>query len=169
MSVLLAIASGFGAASVSVIVSSGWRRRLPASVTLMVLAIVGLHFTGVSALRITPLLIEPAKSFSEAVAALALAIVAMTALIVAAGALSYSLDESARADAFQRIRVMALHDGLTGLPNRTLFHEQLDRFVAEASAKGSSVALAIFDLDGFKDVNDQYGHVAGDVLLKRLP
>jgi diguanylate cyclase (GGDEF)-like protein len=164
----LAIASGFGAASVSVIVSSGWRRRLPVSVALMVLAIVGLHFTGMSALRITPLLIEPAKSNSEAVAALALAIVAMTALIVATGALSYSLDESVRADAFQRIRAMALHDGLTGLPNRTFFREQLDRLVAEASAKGSSVALATFDLDGFKDVNDQFGHVAGDVVLKRL-
>ena len=101
-------------------------------------------------------------------AALALAIVALTMLIVATGALSYSLDENARAEAFQRLRTMALHDGLTALPNRSYFRERLDRQVGEAAAAGAKVALIAFDLDGFKDVNDQFGHAAGDLVLRRL-
>ena len=164
----LVVACAFTAASILVVECSTWRHRFAGSVTLFVMAIIGLHFTGMSALRITPLLLEPAKSNPEAVAALALAIVAMTALIIATGALSYSLDEKVNADAFQRIQTMALHDGLTGLPNRSYFHEHLDRLLTMANGTRTNVAMVIFDLDGFKDVNDQFGHAAGDVVLRGL-
>jgi diguanylate cyclase (GGDEF)-like protein len=164
----LAVASSFAAASVVVVTSGRGRHRLAGAAGLLVGAIVGVHFIGMSALRITPLLVAPAASNGEAVAALALAIVALTMLIVATGALSYSLDENARAEAFQRLRTMALHDGLTALPNRSYFRERLDRQVGEAAAAGAKVALIAFDLDGFKDVNDQFGHAAGDLVLRRL-
>jgi diguanylate cyclase (GGDEF)-like protein/PAS domain S-box-containing protein len=62
----------------------------------------------------------------------------------------------------------ALHDDLTGLPNRTLFANQIEREIAAARRSGSRLAIAVMDLDGFKEVNDSLGHDAGDVLLMQL-
>ncbi len=59
----------------------------------------------------------------------------------------------------------ALHDPLTGLPNRTLMHELIDHAVAGAGRHRSTVAVLFIDLDRFKSVNDTYGHVAGDTVL----
>jgi diguanylate cyclase (GGDEF)-like protein len=59
----------------------------------------------------------------------------------------------------------ALHDGLTGLPNRTSLMEQLDRVVTRGSG---TAALLLLDLDGFKGVNDSLGHHAGDILLDQV-
>src|SRR5690606_31729181 len=56
-------------------------------------------------------------------------------------------------------------DSLTDLPNRRAFFTHLDDMFAEARANGTRVALGIVDLDGFKPVNDLYGHAAGDRLL----
>ncbi len=68
----------------------------------------------------------------------------------------------------QRIAHMARHDGLTGLPNRIYFNEYLDQELAWASRHGEEVAVVVVDLDGFKDLNDQRGHEAGDTVLKVL-
>ncbi|TXF97383.1 bifunctional diguanylate cyclase/phosphodiesterase [Massilia arenae] len=65
-----------------------------------------------------------------------------------------------------RIRHLAHHDDLTGLPNRSLLRERLDGAIATAAGDGSAVGLAFIDLDGFKLVNDALGHNAGDALLK---
>ncbi len=61
----------------------------------------------------------------------------------------------------------ALHDSLTGLPNRTLFYDRLNQALLGARRERKQVALAMLDLDGFKDVNDAFGHAAGDDLLKQ--
>jgi diguanylate cyclase (GGDEF)-like protein len=66
----------------------------------------------------------------------------------------------------QQIRRVAMQDALTGLPNRMAFNDYLDACLERASAKKTSVALLIFDFNRFKEVNDFFGHAAGDQLLK---
>ncbi|TDC72813.1 EAL domain-containing protein [Micromonospora sp. KC606] len=64
----------------------------------------------------------------------------------------------------QRLRFQALHDPLTGLPNRTLFFETLGRIFSEAGPE-QRIGICFLDLDGFKAVNDSLGHALGDRLL----
>jgi len=62
---------------------------------------------------------------------------------------------------------MARHDALTNLPNRVLFHEQLEQGLGRAKS-GDQLAVLCLDLDHFKDVNDSLGHPIGDALLKEV-
>lgn len=64
-----------------------------------------------------------------------------------------------------RLVELAERDELTGLYNRRRFHEELGRMLADAERRGSRLGLLAFDLDGFKPVNDTYGHQAGDEVL----
>lgn len=77
-------------------------------------------------------------------------------------------DISAQKDYEERLKQLALHDGLTGLPNRSLLMEHLGQALANAQRQGARMAVCFADLDLFKAVNDQYGHDVGDGLLKQV-
>lgn len=66
------------------------------------------------------------------------------------------------------VRHLAIHDSLTGLPNRRHLIEVLERTIESAIDNGTSSALIYFDLDGFKYINDEYGHAAGDEVLIKI-
>lgn len=74
----------------------------------------------------------------------------------------------ARDQARKQLSQMAFYDALTGLPNRSLLADRLQLAMAQADRREQRLALVFLDLDGFKPVNDIYGHEAGDVLLKAL-
>jgi diguanylate cyclase (GGDEF)-like protein/PAS domain S-box-containing protein len=77
-------------------------------------------------------------------------------------------DVSSRVQAAEQLRYIAEHDSLTGLPNRAALHAQVDRALRRAARTMEHVALLFLDLDGFKAVNDTYGHGAGDEVLKEV-
>ncbi len=82
-------------------------------------------------------------------------------------AISTGIEETVR----QRTAELANHvqyDALTGLPNRVLFEERLERAVVSAERYGRRLALLFFDLDGFKLVNDTFGHEVGDAVLREV-
>jgi len=68
----------------------------------------------------------------------------------------------------ERILHQAMHDTLTGLPNRMLFHDRLTTAMQRAPRHLTQFGLALLDIDGFKGVNDNHGHPAGDALLQAI-
>jgi diguanylate cyclase len=89
-------------------------------------------------------------------------------------ALSEGLEElvrqrTAELEASQaRLAHQALHDHLTGLPNRVLLEERLERAMAAAKRHRRGLAILFIDLDGFKAVNDTHGHASGDAVLRQV-
>jgi diguanylate cyclase (GGDEF)-like protein/PAS domain S-box-containing protein len=76
------------------------------------------------------------------------------------------ITERRRADA--RIAHMAMHDELTGLPNRANFNQRVERFLDAARRNQSKLAMVVMNLNRFKDINDTHGHAVGDAVLKAL-
>ncbi|MGV6852722.1 MAG: diguanylate cyclase domain-containing protein, partial [bacterium] len=74
-----------------------------------------------------------------------------------------------RKQAEERMRYMATHDHLTGLPNRAVFYDTLQEIWSELDFSTKYLVVIYFDLDKFKEVNDLHGHGVGDELLARLP
>ncbi|MET0962953.1 MAG: EAL domain-containing protein [Noviherbaspirillum sp.] len=83
------------------------------------------------------------------------------------GSVAVSRDVTARREAEHRLQRLATHDTLTGLPNRTLLNERVQQML-DGGPRDMPVAVMFIDLDRFKEVNDSYGHEAGDVLLREV-
>jgi diguanylate cyclase (GGDEF)-like protein/PAS domain S-box-containing protein len=84
------------------------------------------------------------------------------------GAATIARDISDRKLLEQQLEHQALHDGLTGLPNRTLLHDRLEQGLRAAQRDQESLALMVMDLDHFKEINDTFGHHYGDLLLQQI-
>jgi diguanylate cyclase (GGDEF)-like protein/PAS domain S-box-containing protein len=82
--------------------------------------------------------------------------------------LADSRDITDRKQAEETIKHMAYHDALTGLPNRTLFHDRLSQALIHAKKKDQMLAVVFIDLDRFKFMNDTLGHSIGDLLLQMV-
>lgn len=68
----------------------------------------------------------------------------------------------------RQLEMLAMHDPLTGLGNRALLHEQVSQAITAGTRDGIPIAVMFLDLDGFKSVNDQLGHSAGDAVLQEV-
>lgn len=77
-------------------------------------------------------------------------------------------DLTERLEYEEKIRHQAYHDGLTGLPNRIFFYENVRQVIEEAARYERMAAVIFLDLDGFKRINDEMGHDAGDQVLKEV-
>ncbi len=84
------------------------------------------------------------------------------------GLVGITRDATERRAMQARLEELAHFDSLTGLPNRVLFRDRLDRGLAMANRSGEMLGLFFLDLDGFKVVNDRLGHAAGDELLVQV-
>jgi len=81
-------------------------------------------------------------------------------------AVFHDITELRRKD--ERIRYLAFHDALTGLPNRTLMQDRLQHALERAKREQSKLAVTFLDLDRFKAINDSLGHDTGDLLLQQI-
>jgi diguanylate cyclase (GGDEF)-like protein len=105
------------------------------------------------------------------ITALSLAAAAVLGVLVAVFAVLYRRlrrEIHRREAAEAEIRRLAYHDSLTGLPNRNLFYDRFEQAIRHAERENGGFALCFIDLDGFKHINDRYGHVNGDRLLNAV-
>ena len=166
-SILLAVVFSAGAFHVAIRHRTSKYSEIQAA-ALLVLAILSLHLTAMTAFQVQPMLIEGRYSNPTALQALAFAVAGVAVLIGCAGLAGYLIDEDVRAESYKELEQMALHDSLTGLPNRRSFNERLDQEIQFAKEAGGKVALIEIDLDRFKEINDMRGHAIGDQVLKLL-
>ena len=96
---------------------------------------------------------------------LGFAAAAAVLLVMGSGFSAYVIDLRARTDAADRIHQLSFNDTMTGLPNRIAFNERLAFDAAEAHEQARKLAVLAIDLDGFKDINEVFGHGAGDLIL----
>lgn len=155
--------------------SSKIRRLRAGAAVVMGFAIAGMHYTGmaaaqfpkgsictmaaagISTARMAPLIIV----FALAVLSIALLVSMLDFRMQARTAiLASSLDR-----AHQELQFLALHDNLTKLPNRTLLEDRLDQEIENAKRNQRPFSVLFLDLDGFKQINDAFGHHVGDFLL----
>ncbi len=160
----------FSTAALWAFVQAPLRYRGYLATALLVVAIVSLHFTGMGALTLVPDpgLPIPAMALDRSLLAITIAICTTAGLLV--GVILALADRRVTATelaAAKDAARQALHDALTGLPNRRHLFETLGERLANRP-KGAKFAVVAGDLDRFKPVNDLYGHAAGDQLLTKV-
>jgi NO-binding membrane sensor protein with MHYT domain len=153
------LSSVLAAAAFQTINSAGrWRKAQAAG--LLSLAVAALHFTGMASMHITVLQLGSGLS-DGTLSALGVTTAVAAMLVVGCAALSALIDGHTQGESYRRLRRMALHDGLTDLPNRMSFNDELGRRLAVRTGL-PCMAVVMLDLSRFKAVNDTYGHQAGD-------
>lgn len=179
LSIVIAVVASGAALWIAFHLRRGGRRkhllRVLAAV-VMGFAIVGMHYTGMAAAEF------PADSWCGAARDggvpaqwLAILVVVATVAIMGIALLVSVLDRqmharthhlaNSLARANEELVQAALHDPLTRLPNRTLLQDRIEQAIEKAKRKHEQFAVMFLDLDGFKGINDAYGHQAGDALL----
>ncbi len=146
--------------------------RMGAAIT-MGIAIAGMHYAGMKAAQFPMSTMVHHDGINGSwlavlVSVVALSILGITLLVSMLDArlqARTALLASSLAEANRELAQLALHDTLTRLPNRILLEDRLDQAISKADREGTRFALMFMDLDGFKAVNDAYGHDVGDRLL----
>ncbi len=134
----------------------------------LVLAICALHFVGMAAMTIyhDPTIFVPSLGMSNGL--LALLIIAAMSLIIGSAFATHYIDALTQAEAQDRYRYLARHDVLTNLPNRAHLSEHLGQALEACIIDGRGLAVVAIDLNRFKEINDVYGHGAGDKVLAEI-
>ena len=140
-----------------------WCRHGAAIVLAFMICVM--HYSLTASVAVTPdaALILPASLVPADT--LGIAVVAAVLLVMGNGFSTYIIDLRARTELADRIHQLSFNDTMTGLPNRIAFNERLAFDSAEAHEKAHKLAAFSIDIDGFKNINDLYGHGAGDLLL----
>src|SRR5262249_42201141 len=133
---------------------------------LLMLSIISLHFTGMTAVSVTPLASDVTNEI--VFQAMAVAVAAVALFIVGTGIASHMIASRARSETSLRLQHMAETDPLTGLPNRRSFTGHLDAELIRAEKAGYRLAVIVMDLNRFKEINDLRGHQAGDHALQTI-
>ena len=161
------LAASLGAAGLRAAVRDTVASRRCA-VGLLVMMVVGTYIVVAAAFQVTPLPIADVSHRQDAFHAMTVAVAAVGMVIISTGLASVVIDRHARSDSFERLHHMAMHDALTGLPNRNSFKDHLDQQIVTARQTGAQFAVIGIDLDRFKEINDQRGHQYGDEALRIL-
>lgn len=135
---------------------------------LFLLAIVGLHFTGMTAMQVTPTSADFGTDNSSVFSSIAVAVAGVALMIIGTGVASHFIEEMSAQENIAKLKHMAMNDSLTGLPNRVQFNAYAVRELERARENGWKLAVIGIDLDRFKVINDQHGHEAGDRVLSLL-
>lgn len=181
VSLLIAV----GASAAALCIALRLRRQTPyvrlargGAAIIMGFAIVGMHYTGMAAAgfpegsvcgaALTGLRTDGLDKLVLVTSLAVLSITLLTSVLDArmearTAALSQSLSEANR-----ELTQLALHDTLTGLPNRILLADRIEQAMRKVDAHGGMFAVMFMDLDGFKPVNDAFGHHVGDQLLREV-
>ena len=159
----------FGALSANRMARPGSSRSWLVGEGMFLLAICLTHFTSMGALSVVPTG-EPAPGDMHLIpdSLLAGMVASVTTLILMVGATSFMIDEAGRREHGERMSHAALHDALTGLPNRASLRRSLERLLSSPPTVEAGIAVVAIDLDRFKPINDVHGHAAGDHLLQTL-
>ena len=140
-----------------------WCRHGAAIVLAFMICVMHYALTASTSVITDPSVMLPADLIPAHV--LGIAVVGAVLLVMGSGFSTYVIDLEVRTESADRIHQLSFNDSMTGLPNRIAFNERLAFDASEAHEKAHKLAAFSIDLDGFKDVNDAFGHGAGDLLL----
>jgi diguanylate cyclase (GGDEF)-like protein len=178
LSVVIAVAASGAALWIAFHLRTGSHRLKllrAAAAVVMGFAIAGMHYTGMAAAQFPSDSICDMANAGMTTGWFALLIIVFALAVLSIALLTSVLDlrmesrtatlASSLEDANQELHFLALHDSLTKLPNRALLEDRLEQEIQNAARENTCFSVLFLDLDGFKQINDAFGHHTGDMLL----